>query len=82
MQLKVNPIALLSPDKRPRLRRGAKGSAVEHLQGLLNPALGLYIPMKAYLGQDGDFGPNTEDAVSLFQYRKGLTITGVVDAAT
>ncbi len=34
------------------------------------------------IGTDGDFGPETEDAVKKFQSEKKLEATGVVDAAT
>jgi len=58
---------------RPTLRHGSSGPMVRLLQNLLNAVLGA-----GTLSPDGDFGGGTVDAVSLFQYRVGLPITGVV----
>lgn len=55
---------------RPTLRRGDRGPHVANLQRLL--------ALKA----DGIFGPNTEQAVRLFQQSKGLKVDGVVGPAT
>ena len=63
---------------RPRLALKSRGTAVEYLQTLLN--LALADDKKPLFKPDGDFGPMTADAVSLFQYRAGLPITGLVDA--
>jgi len=62
--------------QRPRLRMGSNGPAVEHLQTLLNIVLGE--AKKPILKPDGGLGQMTADAVSLFQYRYGLPITGEV----
>jgi D-alanyl-D-alanine carboxypeptidase (penicillin-binding protein 5/6) len=60
------------------LKMGADGELVEALQRTLNariqPAPGI--------GVDGDFGPETENAVKKFQSQNGLTANGVVDTAT
>ncbi len=60
------------------LKMGADGEMVTALQRTLNarmkPAPGI--------GTDGDFGPETENAVKKFQSDKKLEATGVVDAAT
>lgn len=76
-----NPIEILAPEKRPKLRLGAKGKAVELLQSLLNIAFEATPPMRLFMSVDGDFGQGTKDGVMLFQYRFGLPINGVVDAA-
>jgi hypothetical protein len=65
-------IETLPPEKKPRLAHGSKGRAVGHLQTLLNAALGTSIKV------DEDFGGTTTDAVSLFQHRRGLPVTGAV----
>jgi hypothetical protein len=49
---------------------GAKGDSVKKVQELLG--------IKA----DGDFGAGTEKAVKSFQKKVGITVTGIVDAAT
>lgn len=56
---------------------GAKGDQVKELQTKLM-AFGVYVPG----GADGVFGAATKTAVSHFQRWNGLTVTGVVDAAT
>lgn len=60
------------------LQMGADGEMVTALQRTLNarmkPAPGI--------GTDGDFGPETENAVKRFQKQKNLEATGVVDSAT
>ena len=53
------------------LRLGSTGTAVKVLQRGLG---GLTV--------DGSFGPLTQSAVKAFQSKKGLTVTGVVDART
>lgn len=62
---------------RPLLSMGSKGPSVEHLQRLLNSILD-ETGNKPILKPDGGFGQMTEDAVSLFQHRYGLPITGCV----
>ena len=65
-----------SPGPRPPvLRRGAKGPWVSELQRLLN------------VGRDGDFGPNTERWVRLYQgeaakYDSSVVVDGVVGPQT
>ena len=68
------PIETLPPEEKPRLAKGSKGKAVGHLQTLLNAALCEGTLPKI----DEDFGGMTEDAVMLFQHRRSLKITGVV----
>jgi peptidoglycan hydrolase-like protein with peptidoglycan-binding domain len=53
------------------LKLGSTGAAVKVLQRGLG---GLTV--------DGSFGPMTQSAVKAFQSKKGLTVTGVVDART
>jgi len=60
---------------RPTIRRGARGTHVEHLQRLLCAA-GHTISI------DGDFGPATERAVERFQVCRGLYADGIVGAMT
>jgi peptidoglycan hydrolase-like protein with peptidoglycan-binding domain len=58
-----------------RLSRGARNGAVNVLQTLLNAKLG-----GKDLKVDGDFGPNTQDAVIKFQASKKLPQNGLVDS--
>ncbi len=57
---------LSSTGPNPVLKQGAKGPAVERLQGLLG------------IKVDGDFGPGTKTAVQDFQKKNGLIADGVV----
>ncbi|WP_159587409.1 N-acetylmuramidase domain-containing protein [Chelativorans xinjiangense] len=57
------------------LRKGDRGTAVRHLQNLLR-ALGHAV------AADGDFGPKTDAAVTLFQRHQGLTADGIFGPAT
>src|SRR3954464_12808815 len=71
-------------DKKPlamaaqKLEIGARGDLVEALQRTLNarikPAPGI--------GTDGDYGPETEEAVKAFQKQEQLKADGVVNAET
>lgn len=60
------------------LKRGSSGEDVRALQILLKG--------RGYNGNmhtpDGDFGPNTEGAVKLYQKAKGLTVDGIAGPAT
>ena len=58
------------------VQRGSKGAEVTRLQTRLT-ALWYYS-----LGIDGQFGGNTERALSYFQKRNGLPETGIADEAT
>ena len=60
------------------LKPGARGPVVKELQTLLNSRL---IPSPR-LGEDGDFGERTRDAVMQFQRTKGLVADGVVGPKT
>ncbi len=60
---------------RPVLRQGANGPAVAELQTKLNGH-------GAACGVDGDFGPQTADAVRAFQQSCGLTVDGEVGPQT
>jgi len=60
----------------PILRLGSRGPAVRFLQRLLQQK-GFYRD-----SIDGEFGPTTQRAVRQFQRQAGLTVTGVVNAAT
>ena len=60
------------------LRKGSTGSAVKKLQLLL---IGLGYDCGPD-GADGDFGPNTLDAVKRYQTANGLAADGVVGSAT
>ena len=75
-----NEIKTVPDAARPNLYRGSSGNDVEHLQSLLNSYLGYRIPMIRHIAIDGCFGQDTFDAVSLFQYKMGLPITGRVDS--
>ena len=61
---------------RPTLQLNSSGADVTNLQNRLN-ALGFNVGTV-----DGSFGPNTRAKVIAFQQAKGLTATGIVDAAT
>lgn len=61
---------------RAPLRRGACGEAVRRVQEILSLA-------NVYSGPlDGIFGPQTEQAVRLFQRKEGLAVDGVVGVRT
>jgi hypothetical protein len=61
-----------SPAARPILRRGSKGEWVRVLQRLLFST-----------AVDGDFGPNTERSVKIFQLEEGsLNVDGIVGPLT
>ena len=60
------------------LRAGSQGSAVKKLQILLT---GLGYDVGRW-GADGDFGPNTLDAVKRYQSANGLAADGVVGTQT
>jgi peptidoglycan hydrolase-like protein with peptidoglycan-binding domain len=66
---------LSATQKRPTLKRGAKGEQVVHLQRRLR-AHGIAIQV------DGDFGAKTEAGVKAFQKKRGLAIDGIVGAKT
>lgn len=74
-----NPrITAASPPLPIALKMGATGDLVTALQRTLSARM----TPPPQIGVDGDFGPETEDAVKRFQTQKGLQPTGVVDAAT
>jgi putative chitinase len=64
-----------SPDTRPVLHRGSKGTAVGTLQNLLRK-------LNFAIAIDEDFGPATELAVSQFQKDRRLTANGIVGPPT
>lgn len=66
---------LVSSIRSNPLRRGATGDAVKLVQKLLR-AKGFSLDV------DGDFGPQTENAVRQFQQRAHLVVDGIVGAAT
>jgi len=66
-----------APSSVSGLQQGASGEEVKDLQRKLSES-GVFVPG----GADGSFGPGTATAVSNFQRWNGLTISGVVDAAT
>lgn len=59
------------------LQQGSSGDAVRELQEQLTK-MGVWVPG----GVDGQFGSGTRTAVRNFQRWNGLTVSGVVDAAT
>lgn len=65
----------LFEDARPLLRLGSTGSAVVHLQQLLDE-------QGYHLATDGDFGPLTYAAVRNFQAIHGLAVNGIADSMT
>lgn len=60
-------------DKPRSLRKGDKGDDVLKAQKILKELGFQLVP-------DGDFGPNTEKAVMLFQKREGLVVDGILGA--
>ncbi len=68
--------ALLSAGDTPLLRIGSTGWAVERLQRALTAALHRTIAI------DGDFGPQTEQAVRDYQNSRQLAVSGIVRAGT
>lgn len=70
--------AAASPPAAIELRMGAAGEWVTALQRTLNAR----ITPPANTSTDGEFGPETEDAVKRFQTQKGLEPTGIVNAET
>ncbi len=65
-----------NPGEYPVLKQNAQGEWVVFLQDALN-GCGFGV-----LDLDGDFGTQTLSLVSQFQQRQGLSVNGVVDAAT
>jgi hypothetical protein len=67
------------------IKEGQKGESVGKIQEMLG-ILGYDVVLKGYneekKGVDNDFGPNTYDAVLLFQEINGLKETGEVDSDT
>lgn len=68
--------ALLARGSTPTLSNGSEGAAVTRLQRALTAALGRTI------GQDGDFGPQTEQAVRDYQSTRDLGVDGIVGPMT
>ena len=64
-----------APSVKPVLKTGSSGQDVRVLQDQLR-ARG------ADVSTDGNFGPKTEAAVRRFQEQQGLTVDGIVNAAT
>ena len=73
MQVTVDPSL---PTRAPMLRSGSEGEEVVALQTRLQ-ALGYYTG-----GIDGQFGPGTREAVTLFQRQHGLGADGIVGEET
>ncbi|MDI3280312.1 MAG: peptidoglycan-binding domain-containing protein [Bacillota bacterium] len=74
--LALPPPGLAAREGRVPLHREARGEAVRRVQEILCLS-GFYSgPL------DGIFGPQTEQAVRLFQKKKGLAVDGVVGART
>jgi peptidoglycan hydrolase-like protein with peptidoglycan-binding domain len=61
----------------PTLRRGSTGPDVRRLQRIL-----VMLKDLDYAGIDGSFGPQTEQAVRLFQQGAGLGVDGIVGPQT
>lgn len=62
----------------PVLKNGSKGNSVKAVQNLLIAKH--YFCGKS--GADGDFGTNTDNAVKRYQKDMGLTVDGIIGAAT
>ncbi len=78
---------LLDPNQRPGtypgspLREGSTGSRVREAQFYLK-LLAVYYPSLPDVAIDGVYGPSTTAAVRAFQQLFGLTVDGVIGAAT
>jgi peptidoglycan hydrolase-like protein with peptidoglycan-binding domain len=59
------------------LSQGSTGADVRRLQRIL-----VMVKLMDYTGIDGTFGPKTKHSVQSFQEGEGLTIDGIVGAAT
>lgn len=68
--------ALLSSGAQPTLSEGSGGSDVRRLQRALTAALQQPVVI------DGDFGPQTDQAVRDYQTAAGLTVDGIVGGQT
>lgn len=62
----------------PTLKKGAKGDIVRAMQILL---MGYGYDMEGY-GADGSYGGKTENAVTMYQDKNGLPVTGICDLQT
>lgn len=71
----ANESTFHSSVKNPVLQNGDSGNAVVELQRFLKE-------QGAILQVDGQFGPSTLAAVISFQQKKGLPVSGIVDAQT
>lgn len=74
-RMRNDPAKVNAPKVPPMLRRGSKGTAVTELQRQL-------MQLQLLTTSDGDFGPETENAVKVFQRQHGLYPDGVVGPAT
>ncbi|MFH7598504.1 peptidoglycan-binding domain-containing protein [Streptomyces racemochromogenes] len=63
--------------RRPTIKRGSSGSAVQQAQCYLNHAM-----RGADLDEDGNFGPVTDAATRRFQRCAGIVVDGVIGAQT
>lgn len=63
------------------LRRGSRGNDVSSLQTMLNRVATVNVSMPL-LAVDGIFGPQTEQAVRMFQEYYGLTVDGIAGPQT
>lgn len=67
-------------NKLPTLQRNSRGNDVRRLQALINAER---TPRReGAIGEDGDFGPATEGALTGFQRRHGLKVDGVAGEAS
>ena len=67
-----------SSTKKTSYRRGDSGEMVKKIQEVLNNS----VPREYRLVADGIFGTYTENAVKIYQKRKGLAVDGIVGAQT
>jgi len=72
-----NPTAATAGDFDGTLKLGDKGEYVTALQRTLNERMKPERPLRL----DGEFGPQTQQAIREFQKQQGLRETGVVDAS-
>lgn len=72
----TNPLSRYSPDQAPTLKYGSKGATVMEIQAYLQQA-------KLYDGPvDGVYGPQTRQAVKLFQESLNLSADGAIGRQT
>lgn len=77
----TNPDKYAEYDSRP-LYRGGPHNDPERVKRLQDRLKRAYASYAGHLAVDGDFGPNTQTAVKVFQHRSGIIADGIVGPMT